>query len=99
MKKDMVFPLKEIINFEGNRYELAKACFKRVYSLLIEKQKEEKLKISSKKDDMPILTTYETLPSKGENIEIEQKITGLAMSDILTGKIKYYTEKDESSGE
>ena len=97
MKKEMIFPLKEIINFEGNRYSLAKACFKRVYSILIEKQKEEELKPVEKKDEITILNNYETITSKGSNIEIEQKITGLAMFDILTGKIKYYNEKDESS--
>lgn len=97
MKKDMIFPLKEIINFEGNRYTLVKACFKRVYSILLEKQKEEELKPAVQKDNMPILNNYEPLTSKGENAEIEQKITGLAMFDVLTGKVKYYNEKDEPS--
>jgi len=96
MKDTLRFPLKEIIDYSGNRYALARACFKRVYSLLIEKQKEDELKPQTKTDDYSGFYSQEEKVNIKVEPEFEDLLTKIAMSDVLLNKVKFYNEKDEN---
>lgn len=78
------FPLYEIINYKGNRYELVKACSLRAYHLILKKKEEMK-------DKQPNIVTKNKYNNTKEN-----KIQAIAMADILKNKIKfYYADKEK----
>lgn len=76
------FPLYEIINYKGNRYELVRACSLRAYHLILKKKEEQK----------------EMEGNIGSSIKYKKdmKIQGIAMYDVLKNKIKfYYADKEK----
>jgi len=93
MAKEEFFPLKELIDFKGNRYELAHACMKRVYSLLIENRAKNEFR---EEDEDGI---FLNLPEEHARAYGSQKvkITSLSMHDVLKNKIKYYNDKGDEN--
>ena len=94
MKNNEEFPLAELINFEGNRYELTQACIKRAYSLLIKKKFEEGDDFDFMKEEVPIVNVNDPLGRQIE-LEAETKIVSISMADVLNGKIKFYNVRRE----
>ncbi|MCX8058889.1 MAG: hypothetical protein N3A58_05700 [Spirochaetes bacterium] len=89
MYKEEFFPLKEIIDFNGNRYELAHACFKRAYSIVIENR--ERRDFIEDDEDCVYIPTPDEYKELTKQKKI--KITELALYDILKDKVKYYMDK------
>jgi len=78
------FPIEEVINYKGNRYELAKACSERAYHLVL-KRKEE---LNRRGKDEALSTNH------FEPLKKEEKYSILAMTDILKKKIHFYNADD-----
>jgi len=72
------FPIYEIINYKGNRYELVRACSLRAFHLIL-KNKEE---LKNKEQNLSSGNKY--------NFNKDIKIHAVAMSDILRNKIHFY---------
>ncbi len=85
------FPFEKIVGFKGNRYELVNACVNRARSIMIKKKKE---KDSIREEEEPVKSFgIEDASFKKVQIEREDKISGLAMNDVLSGKVKYYNAR------
>ncbi|HPC38726.1 MAG TPA: DNA-directed RNA polymerase subunit omega [Exilispira sp.] len=79
------FPLYEIINYKGNRYELARACSLRAYHLILKKKEEQKGLESN-------ITS-----SNKYNSKKDLKIQAIAMAEVLKNKIKFYNADNEKN--
>lgn len=79
------FPLYEIINYKGNRYELARACSLRAYHLILKKKEEQK----GLENNIASSNKY--------NSKKDLKIQAIAMAEILKNKIKFYNADNEKN--
>jgi len=79
------FPIYEIINYKGNRYELVRACSLRAFHLILKRKEDSKDK-----------ETGET-SSNRYNYKKDIKIHAAAMSDILKNKIHFYNGDKENN--
>lgn len=79
------FPLYEIINYKGNRYELARACSLRAYHLILKKKEEQKGLESN------------IASSNKYNSKKDLKIQAIAMAEVLKNKIKFYNADNEKN--
>ena len=91
MYKEEFFPLKEIIDFNGNRYELAHACFKRAYSIVLEYR--DSKNYNEEQEDCVYIPTPDYLESKIKQKKV--KIVELSLYEVLKGKINYRLDKGE----
>ncbi|NMC67788.1 MAG: hypothetical protein GYA61_06130 [Spirochaetales bacterium] len=84
MMKDK-FPLYEIINYKGNRYELVRACSLRAYHLILKKKEEQK----GNEADIASSNKY--------NNRKDMKVQAIAMAEVLRNKIKFYNADKEKN--
>ena len=79
------FPVYEIINYKGNRYELVRACSLRAFNLILKKKEENK----GRDQNQPTSNKF--------NNKKDIKIHAAAMNDILRNKIHFYNADKEKS--
>lgn len=79
------FPIYEIINYKGNRYELVRACSMRAFHLVLKKKEENK----DREQNM--------ISSNKYNTKKDTKIQITAMSDVLRNKVKFFNLDKEKN--
>ncbi len=79
------FPIYEIINYKGNRYELVRACSMRAFHLVLKKKEENK----DREQNM--------ISSNKYNTKKDTKVQITAMSDVLRNKVKFFNLDKEKN--
>lgn len=79
------FPIYEIINYKGNRYELVRACSMRAFHLVLKKKEENK----DREQNM--------ISSNKYNAKKDTKVQITAMSDVLRNKVKFFNLDKEKN--